>query len=136
MARPSKRTPEVEKRITDALTAGMSRKGASEYGGIDQGTLENWMRRYSDFSGAVVAAEAACEFRAVLTIRQAFNEGDWKAAAFWLERRRNKEWGRQVKVELINTVREMARAAGVDEDAAVAEVESILRETRGARANS
>jgi hypothetical protein len=80
----------------------------------------------------VVAAEAAVEVRATLTIRQAFAD-DWKAAAFWLERRRNKEWGRQVKVELINTVREMARAAGVDEDAAVAEVEQILRETRGAR---
>ena len=134
MARPSKRTPEVEKRIMEALSAGMSRRGASEYGGIDQSTLENWMKRYSDFSEAVVAAEAQCELRAVLTIRQAFTD-DWKAAAFWLERRRNKEWGRQVKVELINTVREMARAAGVDEDAAIAEVEQILRETRGARSS-
>lgn len=136
MARPSKRTPEVEKRITDALTAGMSRKGAAEYGGIDEGTLIDWVKRYPNFASAVVAAEAACEFRATLTIRAAFNDGDWKAAAFWLERRRNKEWGRQVKVEIINTVRQMARAAGADEDAAVAEVETILREIRGARANA
>lgn len=133
MARPSKYTPERRTRVLEALRAGTSRRGAAEYGGIDQTTLENWMKRYSDFSAAVVAAEAAVELRAALTIRQAFTAGDWKAAAFWLERRRNKEWGRQVKVELINTVREMARAAGVDEDAAVAEVEAILRETRGAR---
>jgi hypothetical protein len=132
MARPSKYTPEREKRILEALSAGTSRRGAAEYGGIDEGTLIDWMKRYATFSSAVVAAEAAVEVRATLTIRQAFTD-DWKAAAFWLERRRNKEWGRQVKVELINTVREMARAAGVDEDAAVAEVEQILRETRGAR---
>ena len=134
MARPSKRTPEVEKRIMEALQAGTSRRGAAEYGGIDQTTLITWMQRFPDFANAVVAAEAQTELRAVLTIRQAITGGDWKAAAFWLERRRNKEWGRQVKVELINTVREMARAAGVDEDAAVAEVEQILKETRGARA--
>jgi transposase len=133
MARPSKYTPERQARVLEALRAGSSYRDAAEYAGIDQDTLIAWRKRYADFSEAVVAAEASVAIRAVLTIRQAFADGDWKAAAFWLERRRNKEWGRQVKVELINTVREMARAAGVDEDAAVAEVEQILKETRGAR---
>jgi transposase len=136
MARPSKYNPERSARVLEALRAGSSYRDAAEYAGIDEDTLGNWRKRYSDFSEAVVAAEAGVAIRAVLTIRQAFTEGDWKAAAFWLERRRNKEWGRQVKVEIINTVREMARSLGADEDAAVAEVEQILKEVRGARANA
>lgn len=133
MPRPSKYTPERVARLIEGLTAGMSRRGACERASIDQSTFETWLKRYPDFSDAVVTAEAEVELRAVLTIRQAFSSGDWKAAAFWLERRRNKEWGRQVKVELISRVREMAQAAGLDPDAAVEEVEQILKEVRGAR---
>jgi transposase len=133
MARPSTYSPEAHARVIEALAAGTSRRGACDYAGISEDTFARWLKRYADFADAVVRAEATVELRAVVTIRQAFNAGDWKAAAFWLERRRNKEWGRQVKVEIINTVREMAKAAGLDPDAAVAEVEQILREVRGAR---
>lgn len=108
----------------------MPRKGASEYGGIDQKTLETWMKRYSDFSDAVIAAEASCEFGASLTIRRAFTAGDWKAAAFWLSRRRSETWGETHRLEIIASVRELARAAGADEEAAVAEAEVFLREMR------
>jgi hypothetical protein len=134
MARPgpkTKYTPERVKRITDALTAGMSRGGACAYAGIDQDTLSNWMKRYSEFSVAVIEAEAACEFRATLTIRQAFSNGDWKAALEWLKRRRSSDWGDVQRIEIVNAVREMARAEGKDEAAAIAEAEAYLRETRG-----
>ena len=134
MARPTKYTPETVKLVTDALTAGMPRKGASEYAGIDENTLGRWMHRYADFADAVIRAEAQCEFRATLTIRAAFNDGDWKAAAFWLERRRNKDWGRQDRVEIINTVRQLAQAEGLSEEeitAAVVEAESYLKGLRG-----
>src|SRR4051812_29606721 len=107
MARPSKYTPEVVKRITDGLAAGMARKGAAEYGGINQDTLGNWMKRYSDFSDAVIRAEATCEFRASLSIRLAFQEGDWKAALAWLERRRHEDWGKRDRIEIVNTVRQL-----------------------------
>lgn len=130
--RKTKYTADVTKRIMQALTAGMPRKGASEYGGVDQVTLERWMHKYVDFADAVIAAEASCELRAALTIRQAFVDGDWKAAAFWLSRRRSQTWGETHRVEIINTVREMARAAGQDEDAAVAEAVAILKELRSA----
>jgi hypothetical protein len=132
MARPSKYTPAVVARVIEALTAGTSRKGAAEYAGIDQGTLENWMHRYSDFSGAVKQAESQVEVRASLAIRQAFTAGDWRAALAWLERRRHEDWGRKDRLEIIQSVRELARANGKDEDAAVAEAEAILKEIRGA----
>lgn len=134
MARPTKYTPETAKKITDALAAGNTRKASSLYAGVDQSTFERWVRRYADFAEAVENAEARAEVSHVLNIRQAAQSGNWTASAWWLERRRHQEWGRKDRLEIITTVREMARAAGADEDAAVAEAEAFLKELRGARA--
>lgn len=134
MGRPSKYTPETSKLILDALSAGNTRKASSQYAGITDDTLLNWMKRNSDFRLAVEKAEAQAEISHVLNIRKAAGDGTWTASAWWLERRRHQDWGRRDKLEIINSVREMARAAGQDEDAAVAEAERFLREQRGARA--
>lgn len=131
--RPTKYTPETEKRILEALSGGVSRKTAAEYAGIDEVTLIRWMQRYDNFASAVIAAESKVEVSAVLSVRQAWMAGDWRAAIEWLKRRRSKEWSETHRIELISSVREMARAAGADEDAAVAEAEAILKELRGAR---
>src|SRR5215218_9410207 len=133
MARPTKYTPEREKRIIDALSGGVSRKAAAEYAGIDQDTLTSWMKRYSDFSAAVIRAESSCEVSAIVSLRQAWMGGDWRAGLEWLKRRRHQEWGDIQRLEIVASVREMARAAGKDEDAAVAEAVQILKELRGAR---
>lgn len=133
MARPSKRTPEIEKRIMEALSAGVSRKTASEYAGIDQTTLINWMKRYPDFSNAVIEAESKVEVSAVVSVRQAWMAGDWRAAIEWLKRRRSKEWSETHRLEIIQSVRELARMTNRDEESAVAEAEAILKELRSAR---
>ncbi len=135
MARPTKRTPEVEKRIMDALAAGGSRRLACEYAGIDQKTLENWMKRYSDFFDAVIRAESQCEMSAILSLRAGWAQtGDWRAGLEWLKRRRPKDWGDVTRHEIVNMVREMAQAEGKDANAAVAEAEAYLKEMRrGAR---
>jgi hypothetical protein len=137
MARPgpdSKYTPATVKKITEALAAGNTRGASSAYGGISQKTLERWMKRYVEFDEAVKDAEARAEVGHVANIAQAARNGNWTASAWWLERRRYQDWGRKDKLEIITTVRELARAAGQDEDAAVAEAEQILKEIRGARA--
>lgn len=134
MARPTKYTPATVKKITDALAAGNTRKASCLYAGIDQKTFETWVKRYSDFSEAVENAESRAEVGHVANIAQAARKGNWTASAWWLERRRHEDWGRKDKLEIINTVRELARSAGADEDAAVAEAEAFLKEMRGARA--
>jgi hypothetical protein len=137
MARPgpdTKYTPETVKKIVDALSAGNTRGASSAYGGISQKTLERWMKRYVDFDEAVKDAEARAEVGHVANIAQAAKSGNWTASAWWLERRRHQDWGRKDRVEIIATVRELARANGADEDAAVAEAETFLKELRGARA--
>lgn len=136
MARPgpkTKYTPDRVKRITDALAAGNTRGTSAAYAGIDQKTLERWMARYVEFANAVKDAEARAEIGHVANIAQASRNGNWTASAWWLERRRHQDWGRKDKLEIIASVREMARAAGKDEQAAVEEAEQILKEIRGAR---
>lgn len=139
MTRPgpkTKYTPDRVKRITDALAAGNTRGAASAYGGINQGTFENWMRRHAEFSEAVKDAEARAEVSHVANIAQAARSGVWTASAWWLERRRHQDWGRKDKLEIIRTVAEMAEAAGADTSEAVAEAERYLQEIRGGRPRS
>lgn len=134
MARPSKYTPATEALVVEALTAGASRRAAAEYAGLDEGTLGRWMRRYAGFAGAVRTAESRVEVRAALVIRQAFEGGDWRAAVAWLERRRPDDWAKTDRVEIISSVRDLARREGWDaaeEALAVAEVERMLRAKRG-----
>ena len=100
MARPSKYTAERVKRITDALTAGNTRKASAQYAGIGENTLGDWLRRYRDFRDAVLRAEAAAEVAHVACIAQAGRKGDWRASLAWLERRRAAEWGRIDRIEL------------------------------------
>jgi transposase len=137
MARPSKYTPERAKRITDALAAGNSRKGAAAYASITEDTLLNWMRRYSDFSGAVKSAEAQAEVAAVACITQAARNGDWRAALTWLERRRHQEWGRvdRLELEIRETAERVAAQTGADADWLVKRAAEIAAAARVGQAS-
>lgn len=138
MARPSKYTPERVARIVEALEGGNTRRAAAAAGGIDQATFDRWILRYAHFAADVRAAESKAELVHVEAIRHAAADGDWRASAWWLERRYPDDWGRRDKVEIVNSVRELARQMGAspeEEAAAVAEAERVLAEMRrsGAR---
>ena len=55
------------------------------------------MARYADFADAVNSAEATAEVRNVTTIMQAVADGEWKAAAWWLSRRRKADWAERIE---------------------------------------
>ena len=96
MARPTKYTPETAKKITDAIRVGATHKLACDYAGIDEGTLANWRKRYSDFSDAIKEAEGGAVVKWLALIDKAAQDGTWQAAAWKLERRYPREYGRQV----------------------------------------
>lgn len=102
MARPTKRTPENEKKICDLLRAGNTRKCAVEASGIDYQTFSNWIHANSGFSAAVSRAESEAEALHVTTIMKAAREGDWRASESWLKRRRRTEWGDSIDVRRID----------------------------------
>ena len=90
--RPTKQTPETEKKLVAALRKGNTRRAACAHAGISEDTLANWSKGSSDFSDALTRAENTSEFGYVDVIQECANAGDWKAAAWWLERRRKEEY--------------------------------------------
>jgi hypothetical protein len=127
LGRPSKRTPEREARLLEALRAGNTRNAACHYAGITRETLGEWIARFSDFSDGVQKAEADAEVRMVAQIARAANEGTWQAAAWWLERRRPDDYARRDKLDLEVYLRQRARELGLDEQEAMDAVRPRLK---------
>jgi len=94
--RPTKYSPEVVKRITDALRGGNTRRAACAAGGIDQTTFGTWLKENSDFSHEVEKAEGEAELRNLAVIQDA-TKTTWQAAAWWLERKHKAEWSSRVE---------------------------------------
>ena len=101
-----KLTPEIQKKIVGALAVGNFRKHAAGVAGVDERTFKNWMRwgqlenakePFRSFAFAVLEAEHTAIARNVRVVNRAANEGDWKAAAWYLSRKAKEEWGDQVR---------------------------------------
>jgi hypothetical protein len=102
--RPTKLTPEVQKKIVDAIRAGNYMETAAAYAGISKDTFYRWLRRgararngiYKNFHDAVEKALAESEVRDVMIIANAAAT-DWKAAAWRLERKFPERWGKKTQ---------------------------------------
>ena len=83
--------------IIEAIEIGATYEIAAENAGISKSTLFAWMKRgeqeksgnFSDFLNSVKKAEATAALKSLRTINLASSDGDWKAAAYLLERRHN-----------------------------------------------
>lgn len=105
MGRPSKLTPEVTKRLTEAIRAGNYYEAACAYAGIAYSTFREWMVRgekaksgkYREFMEAIKKAEHEAEVRMVAMWQKHMPE-NWQAIATFLERRYPDRWGRRMDV--------------------------------------
>lgn len=97
MARRSKLTPETQKKLEDAITAGATYELACLYAGIGYSTLRDWMNTKPLFSEAIKKAEGKAGVGWLAKIERAANDGDWQAAAWKLERRYPHMYGRTVQ---------------------------------------
>ena len=99
--RPTKLTPEMLERVDKALRAGLYRKDAARWAGISPATFCNWLLRgeaqrkgkFREFLDAVVNAEQQTKNLMVGSVLVAAKK-DWKAAAWWLERKFPHDWGK------------------------------------------
>lgn len=86
-----------KKAILQAIQLGATYEIAAENAGIARSTLWNWLKKgeeqstgqFATFLDAFKKAEARAALGALATINRASTDGDWKAAAFLLERRHN-----------------------------------------------
>jgi len=126
MARPSKLTPEITKRLTEAIRAGNYYEAACGFAGIHYSTFRKWMikgekaksGKYREFFEAVTRAEYEAEVRMVAQWQKHMPE-DYRAIRDFLERRHPERWGqkkrgdnsddRNIKLkELVDAIREAA----------------------------
>jgi hypothetical protein len=111
MGRPTKLTPERTALAVNVLRGGNTREAAAAAIEVDPDTFGRWTRTNAEFRRAVEHAEHEAELLFASRIRKSAVEAevvetfdragnllrrvtkyDWKAAAWWLERRRPKEW--------------------------------------------
>lgn len=119
MARPTKCTPEVIEEFARHMRVGLYLEDACGLVGIVKQTAYNWLqwgeaalleaggnlrevpeeqRAYAEFLDAVTRAEATAISNNLLIIERAAAEdrpGDWRAAAWFIERRKPRTWGKQ-----------------------------------------
>ena len=104
--RKPKLTPDLQKKIVDAIAAGNYNHVAAQYAGIGETSFYRWMAQGEEATSgikrefwlAVKNAEAQAEVDHVALIETAA-EDSWQASAWWLERKHNDRWGRKERQE-------------------------------------
>lgn len=97
-------TRALQRQICNSVRAGNWLETAAQAARIDRDTLFSWKRKgradieegrtnsiYAQFVNAIARADAECEAASVARIRGAA-ERDWRAAAWYLERRHPERW--------------------------------------------
>jgi len=114
MGRPTKLTPETQKRFIDGLRLGLTYKLAASYAGVSMSTFSLWMQK---------GAEGLCAAQHMGRITKAAEGGQWQAAGWVMERRYGYSQRQEVKVGAADDSLEGAE----DLIAKVAEVAEALK---------
>lgn len=124
-----KRTPQRAIAIVNALRAGSTRRIAAASAGIDHATLYRWLDFDPAFRAQVERAEAEAEVRCVSLVAKAAST-NWRAAAWWLERRRPADYGRHARLgrgmDVPTMAERIAAAEGLDAAELTVEIERIV----------
>ncbi len=125
MGRPTKLTAEVHQRIVQALSLGNYRKDAAVFAGIDAATLRRWMARgRADPDGPcgalyedVTQTQVFAKISALGCITKAARNGDWRAAAWYLQRLYPEQFSERSQLygiaKALEQIEAAAEAAGV-----------------------
>lgn len=105
--RPTKLTAETTKKICDAILVGSTYEAAAQYAGVNYSTFRMWMKRGEDGKGrkfvefleTVETANASAQVYFATNIKSAATAGDWRAAAWMLERRFKQDYAAKQEVE-------------------------------------
>ena len=94
LGRPRKiQDEETRKQALAILSVGGSRRDACRFLGIADGTFGRELKRDKGFRSAVIEAEGAIKITCLTTVKRAAGK-DWKAAAWYLEKRFPAQFGK------------------------------------------
>ena len=94
---PGKYTPERVKHICDLIQSGVTKNAARQVAGIGETTFLTWYQTKPEFREKVDTAEAIAEARYSAIVAKCATDGDWKAAAWWLARRRKSDYAERLE---------------------------------------
>lgn len=105
--RKTKLNEELQELIVQLIRSGNYIETAAAVAGVDKKNLYAWLKRgarsrrgkYARFRNAVIKALGEGEALDVARIRLAAEQGDWRAAAWRLERRHTRRWGVRQRLE-------------------------------------
>lgn len=110
MGRPTKLTPEVQRRIVKAVRCGNYGETAAASEGVQRSTYYEWMERgrkgespFAEFADAVTRARAVAERRMVNVVRTDAVQNA-ESARWYLERSASDRWGRRDKLTIESAV--------------------------------
>lgn len=127
-ARKGRRVSELEdpkvKTLLQALAAGNYIEVSCSFAGLAPSTVYRWLERgraerasqelgnkpnpnekpYLDLCESVEKARATAILRNVNVVQTAANNGQWQAAAWWLERSMPNQYGRRIQAEVSSNV--------------------------------
>ena len=98
MGRTSKRSPEREQAVLNALLVGNTRRASAAAAGISHELFYTWLKDVT-FLDEVTKAEAQAELRFLGQVAKHAVTSP-QAAQWWLERRRREDYGQRTGVEL------------------------------------
>jgi hypothetical protein len=106
LGRPTKLTPEIGNRLGKLVAVGIPLSVACQVEGITKKTLRNWRKKAADGEQDYIAciveldkALAKAEVAITMNVVKAA-QVDWRAGAWWLERRRPERYGAKQTVTI------------------------------------
>lgn len=95
---PIKLTPEKRGVVLGSIAAGSSLRYAAAEAGVDHSAVIQLIKRDPEFAAKYAAADAKC-YRRHIDVINCSSDEDWRASAWFLERRYRDEFGKQEKIE-------------------------------------
>ena len=86
MARPTKLTPTVRRRLVAAAGDGLTLQDCAALAGVTRQTLRNWIRGDDDFARAFLRARAEARLEVLRQLKNGGGGGQWRARLAWLSR--------------------------------------------------
>ena len=126
--RHGKYTPEVVESICTYLRQGNTRKTSAICSGISEETFYVWINTKPEFSESIKKAEEDAIAHHVQTIH-AFSQSNWQASAWFLERRRKDDFGKQDRVDITTNGKDIQAMTVQQLDAEIERLKRITSET-------
>ncbi|HOR57490.1 MAG TPA: hypothetical protein PLV82_02340 [bacterium] len=96
--RPTKLDPNVVQKLTAAFHNGFNIEEACSFSGIAKKTYYNWIEKNKRFLYEMEVAQQAVGKQSKKIIVENIQNGNWKAAAWWLERKQRKEFASRTEL--------------------------------------